>query len=111
MEKKVLGRTVGVEIGGKEILAKVDTGAYRSSIDEDLAKKLNVFDIVGVKKVRTSEGAAERWVAKGKIKIHGKKYRITFTLADRKKMRYPVLLGRRFIKSKFLVDVSKCESQ
>lgn len=107
MEKKVLGRKVPVEIGGKSVIAKVDTGAYRSSIDRKLVNKGGLFEFLGIKKVRTVNGSTDRKVVKSKIRLFGKKYRITFTLANREDMKYDIILGRRFLRNKFLVDVSK----
>ena len=45
-----------------------------------------------------------------KIKIAGKSIRARFGLSDRSKHRYPILIGRRTISGKFLVDVSKDEN-
>ncbi|SKC17620.1 ATP-dependent zinc protease family protein [Dyadobacter psychrophilus] len=58
--------------------------------------------------VRNSSGKEEkRYVIKTKITIFGKKIRTEFSLANRRKMRYPILLGRKLLKKRFLVDVSQ----
>jgi glutathione synthase/RimK-type ligase-like ATP-grasp enzyme len=41
------------------------------------------------------------------IKIAGKRFRVHFTLADRSRSNFPILLGKRFLNKKFLVDVSQ----
>jgi hypothetical protein len=46
-------------------------------------------------------------VIKTKITIFGKKIRTEFSLANRRKMRYPILLGRKLLNKRFLVDVSQ----
>ncbi|CAG5073337.1 hypothetical protein DYBT9623_04788 [Dyadobacter sp. CECT 9623] len=58
--------------------------------------------------VRNSSGKEEkRYVIKTKIKIFGKKIRTEFSLANRRKMQYPILLGRKLLKNRFLIDVSQ----
>ena len=40
------------------------------------------------------------------IPIFNKKYKINLTLSTRDDMRYPILIGRRFLNKKFIVDVN-----
>jgi len=112
--------------------AKVDTGAFSSAIHCDnirlekegdkelLCFTLEASDYPGnktqhfkfeeftVKKIKNSFGEAEeRFVIKTIIKIGEKNIKAQFSLSDRKTMRYPVLIGRRAIKGKFIIDVMK----
>jgi len=58
--------------------------------------------------VRNSSGKEEkRYVIKTQIKLFGKKIRTEFSLANRRKMSYPILLGRKLLKNRFIVDVSQ----
>ena len=58
--------------------------------------------------VRNSFGKEEkRYVIKTPIKIFGRKIRTEFSLANRQKMSYPILLGRKLLKNRFVVDVSQ----
>jgi glutathione synthase/RimK-type ligase-like ATP-grasp enzyme len=58
--------------------------------------------------VKNSFGEKEyRYRVKIRVKIGKKIYKTTFTLADRSRSRFPVLLGKRFLKERFLVDVSR----
>jgi hypothetical protein len=58
--------------------------------------------------VRNSSGKEEkRYVIKTRITLFGKKIRTEFSLANRRKMTYPILLGRKLLKNRFLVDVSQ----
>ncbi len=60
------------------------------------------------RKVKSSFGDYEfRYQVKLKLVIFNKTYRVSFNLSNRKKMKYPVLLGRKFLAKKFLVDVSQ----
>ncbi|MBI1316862.1 hypothetical protein GC167_08415 [bacterium] len=59
------------------------------------------------RKVKSSFGASEfRFSIRTRITVMGKTYKAEFTLTDRKRMKYPVLLGKRFLKNRFLVDVA-----
>lgn len=59
------------------------------------------------REIRSSFGQVEkRFTIKALIIIGGKRIRGKFTLTNRKKMSYPVLIGRNFLKGRFLVDVS-----
>ncbi|CAG4989339.1 hypothetical protein DYBT9275_00271 [Dyadobacter sp. CECT 9275] len=58
--------------------------------------------------VRNSSGKEEkRYVIKTYIRLFGRKIRTEFSLANRKKMSYPVLLGRKLLKGRFIIDVSQ----
>ena len=37
----------------------------------------------------------------------GKKYKTVISLTDRSDMKYPMLIGRKFLSERFLVDVSQ----
>ena len=57
--------------------------------------------------VRSSNGIeTPRYQVQLKLKLKGEEYKTRFNLSDRSKMRYAVLLGRKFIAKRFLVDVS-----
>lgn len=60
------------------------------------------------KKVRSSFGQEEiRYAITTEVVLFGKSYITQFTLADRVKMRFPVLIGRRLLRQRFVVDVRK----
>lgn len=60
------------------------------------------------KTIRSSFGDAEkRYVIRTRVVIFNRSYPIFFTLSDRKKMRFPILIGKRFLKQHFLVDVNQ----
>ena len=104
--------------------AKIDTGAYTSSIHcrhieqinkdgkEVLEFKLMDDTIHRVEEytqkfIKNSFGEKEeRFIIKTLVHIGRKKIRTTVSLSDRGSMRYPVLIGRRLLKGKFIVDVS-----
>ncbi len=58
------------------------------------------------KKVKSAIGDFEyRYQVKLRVHFYGKEYLASFNLSNRGHMKYPVLLGRRFLNNKFLVDV------
>ncbi|MDY0780436.1 ATP-dependent zinc protease [Tenacibaculum sp. IB213877] len=112
----------------EDLPVKVDTGAYTSSIHckhivekdgylefkllcpqtEKYNNKLIKTANYQIKSVRSSNGKKQkRYIVKTTILFFGKRYRVQFSLANRSKMNYPVLLGRKFLTKKFIVDVSK----
>jgi hypothetical protein len=65
------------------------------------------FEHFEEKLIRNSFGQSElRYVVRTHIVIGKRKIRSIISLADRAQMRYPVLIGRRFLKNRFNVDVS-----
>lgn len=132
---EVLGRYVHVnfpEFGVKQVFAKVDTGAYQSSVhatdirevEEDgmMFLEFSLFDghgktayhktlqcrVAEYEKttVKNSFGIQQtRYVIKTRIAINGRMMKTGITLADRKDMVAPVLLGRRFLRGRYLVNV------
>ncbi len=60
-----------------------------------------------IKKVKSSNGTIqERIFIKTVIEIAGKAYKAKLSLTDRAEMKYPMLIGRTYLKGRFLVDVS-----
>ncbi|WP_296702470.1 RimK/LysX family protein [Algoriphagus sp.] len=134
MEKKIIGRKEKISIPEFDlnlVWAKVDTGAFTSSIhaenirvvEKDGMKILSfqvlmpdhksytgktlVFDKFREKRVKNSFGHAEtRYLIEVTFKLAGEKYLAEFTLSDRSSMRNAILLGRKILKNRFLVDVS-----
>ncbi|MBI3397202.1 RimK family alpha-L-glutamate ligase [Candidatus Woesebacteria bacterium] len=69
--------------------AKVDTGAWRTSIDKDLAKNLGILNkknILWKRRVRTTQGVQERPVINLTIYLAGKKIRTLASVTGRMKI-------------------------
>ena len=122
--KKKVGRIENIsfpELKIEKIKAKVDTGAYGVALHVDSIKledgKLNFtvgneeFSYNKFKTiiVKNSFGRVQkRFSIFTKLTIGDSIYKFYVSLTDRKKMRYPVLIGRRFLyKFNYLVDVTK----
>lgn len=87
--------------------AKVDTGAYRTAIDERLAKKLGLHvEVLEHREVRSALGKQMRPVVRLTMHIRDRTITTEAFIADRTRMNYDMIIGRRDIKG-FLVDPSK----
>ena len=130
---EVIGRNVLVTFkhSATEVPAKVDTGADGSSVwatnifvDEQHHLHFTLFgegspyytgeeiitDNYSVAKVRSSSGHAQiRYRATLNVAISGRQIKVRFTLADRHKNVFPILIGRRTLAKRFVVDVSQSE--
>lgn len=126
--KTIIGRTDIIDFPDlklMEVRAKIDTGAYTSSIHcfkvKVVKEKLTFYlpahrgekhlkfvtKDFELKAIKNSFGQTEmRYVIKTRVVLFGKKITTEFSLANRIQMRYPVLLGRKLLRNRFLVDVS-----
>ena len=132
----IIGRVERVNFPEWELFdidAKIDTGAYTSSLHchhihvfkknnkryvrfnlldpshEIYNEKLFELPVYKSKKIKSSNGLSEkRIIVKTTIQIANKNLQAELSLTDRSKMRYPVLIGRKLIrKGHFLVDVAR----
>ena len=88
----------------QDIDAKIDTGAYSSAIHcHDIQVSDN--DILTVRLLDPGH-IQKRFKIKTTVVLGNKKVKTVFTLTDRSKMKYPVLLGRKFLRNRFIVDVA-----
>ena len=108
------------EIGVTSISARIDTGATTSSFGVKRIEekdgvlhcvmsnhKVICFNDYRKKVIKSSFGhTEERYVIRMLVEVKDRKIRTDFTLADRSKMKYPILLGRKLLRGKFIVDVS-----
>jgi hypothetical protein len=129
---KTIGRREYValpDLSAIHIEAKVDTGAFRTAlhclscriIEEGTKPVLEaVFDLDGTgakthyfdqfvqRQVRSSFGETEiRFCIRTWIKIGRKKIKSEVSLTDRSDMRYQVLIGRKTLNRRYIVNVSK----
>ncbi len=134
--KKIIGRFEKVDFPDLDLYlldAKVDTGADNNAIhcheitlskDEktvsfklldpshlDYNEKLFTMPVYRMRWVKSSNGDREHRVyIKAKITVMGEHYETEISLTDRSNMTYPMLLGRKFLHNRFVVDVSKQSS-
>ncbi len=90
------------------ILARIDTGATKSSIDKKLAEKLKLGPITRTKVVKSAHGSTVRPMINVNVELAKIKLEEEFTLADRSHMKYKVLVGQNILKSaKVIIDPLK----
>lgn len=87
----------------KTVRAKIDTGAFRTSIDIDLVHELGFDQHDKLVHVRSGSGRQRRKTAKVVFKMKGKTINTIASYTERSHLRFPVIIGRRDLKG-FLVD-------
>ena len=126
LQKKIIGRREIISILDLELFeldVKIDTGADSNSlhcddiyVDDEKFVHFTLLDeihaayhgkkikmpLYKLKKIKSSNGTVQL-----RVSFFGKKYKTIITLADRSDMKYPMLIGRKFLTNRFLVDVSK----
>lgn len=133
--KTTIGRTDKAdfpELHLQDIDIKIDSGAYTSSIHCSNIEEIQVngenlirFTLLdpehdfynnkefstknySCKMVKSSNGiSVERFLVQTEIVIFNKTFPIHLTLSERKDMTFPVLLGRKFLNKKFVIDTAK----
>ena len=105
--REVLGLVEKVKVRGREILARIDTGARRCSIDKKLAKELKLGPVIGNHKYRSAHGKSVRPVVVEEIELRGKKLLVKINISSRDEMKYDFLVGREALKKGFLIDPSR----
>lgn len=91
-----------------KVWAKIDTGAWRTSIDKELAEKLGLstwHHILWKRKIRTSLGKEERSVINLTFSLAGRKINTLASLSSRAHLRVPIIIGRRDLDG-FLVSTT-----
>lgn len=116
----------------EDIDVKIDSGAYTSSIHctnikeiKDNGKNLIKFTLLDSehilydnnefsfenytsKIVKSSNGIAEnRFMIQTEIVIFNSTFPIYLTLSERIDMKFPILLGRKFLNKRFVIDTTK----
>lgn len=127
-KKRLIGRQEPVdfpELGILRVPAKIDTGAYSTALHcADI--KLIMKDGVEMlcfkpldeyqkefctpsfekKEIKNSFGESEsRYVIRTRIRLARRTIKSVISLTDRGQMRLPVLVGRKVLKRRFIVDV------
>ena len=136
---KLIGRREYVDFPELNLFGlegKIDTGAYTSALHCHDIEVRNIsgkqtlcfflldplhpeyneqehrFTEFSQKTIKSSLGdVEERYIIKTLIILGGKKIRTAISLTHRGGMRYPVLIGRKMIKNKFIIDVKQIHTK
>lgn len=99
---------IGPDGKKKKMLARIDTGATKSSIDVKTAAGMRLGPVSKATTIKSAIGTALRPVVEVEVIFCGKRFRTEFTLADRSHMKYPVLIGQNMMKDgHWMIDPSK----
>lgn len=128
---KILGRYDRVDLpklGLTNIHAKIDTGAYTCSLHSHRAHVVDgklefilldeehpeftgmkfIFPEYEVRNIKNSFGEVERrYVIITTIKIFGEEITTEFSLSNRGSLKFPILIGRKILRDRFLIDVKQ----
>ena len=128
---QILGRYDRVDLPELEVFdihAKVDTGAYTSSLHCQRAEVINgllefvlldeehpeftgmkfIFREFEQRDIKNSFGEVEkRFVIRTSIRIFNEDIITEFSLSNRGSLKFPILLGRKILRDRFLIDVKK----
>ncbi len=108
--RTVLGLVEKVNIlakSNKQLMARIDTGATKGSIDSHLVAKLKLGPIIKTKMVKSASGSKLRPVIEAKVRLKGKQITAEFTVADRSHLKYKILIGQNILKKGFIIDPQK----
>lgn len=131
--KVIIGRSevlTFVDSNAVNIPAKTDTGAFRSAVhasdivvDDNgvlsftllgnhpicgsMAMRMTAESFTKVWVANSSGQGEERYEVKLKVKLSSRVFHARFTLADRSKKIYPILMGRKLLNYRFVVDSSE----
>lgn len=132
-DKIVVGRNESVDFArfARNVPAKIDTGADSSSVwvsdvrvDKNGVLRFSLFgegspfytgktlkrEQYKVAMVRSASGHEQiRYRTQLSLRLGGKRIRAMFNLSDRSQNKFPVLIGRRTLSGKFIVDVEKAK--
>lgn len=103
------------------LMAKIDTGAFNAAMHVDSVNLTDSGLIVKIKNntyifhnwsevdVKSSNGKVQkRYGVKLKMRLGNKNYKIFVSLTNRKNMKFPILIGRKFLHlNDFVVDVKR----
>ena len=130
-EKHIIGRDAKIDFVDlvTDVPAKIDTGADGSAVwasdifvDEEgtlhfklfgegspyyTGKEISTKDYSVVLTKSASGDVVMKYRTKLSIRIKGKRIKANFGLSDRSTHNYPVLIGRKTLSGKFLVDVTE----
>jgi len=127
----ILGRYDRVDLPALKLVnihAKVDTGAFTSSLHCHRAQVVEgrlefilldeehpeftgmkfVFDTFEERNIKNSFGEVERrFVITTTLRIFNEDIPTEFSLSNRGSLKFPILIGRKILRDRFLIDVKK----
>ncbi len=113
-KRTIIGAVEEVTVRGRrrevKVLAKIDTGASRTTIDTELAARAGLGPVLDTVRIRAavSDHPETRAVVDADIVIAGRKFDVPVAITDRQDMRFHAIIGMDVLqRSRFLVDPTK----
>jgi len=115
-KKMIIGAVEEVTVRGRrkevKVLAKIDTGASRTTIDTELAARAGLGPVLDTVRIRAavSNHPETRALVDADIVIRGRKFDVPVAITDRQDMRFHAIIGMDILlRSRFLVDPTAVE--
>jgi hypothetical protein len=129
--QKILGRYDRVDLPGlgiSNVHAKIDTGAYTSSLhchhvqvidgvlqfvllDEEHPEFTGTifhFKDFSLRDIKNSFGEVERrYVIRTTLVLFSEEIETDFSLSNRGSLKFPILIGRKLLRGRYLIDVKR----
>ena len=109
--RRVIGVIERVIVRGKaaevKVLAKIDTGASRTTVDTLIAARAGLGPVLGNVRIRQSisKHPETRPLVEAALVIAGEEFDVAAAIADRSEMKYHVIVGMDILtKARFLID-------
>ncbi len=112
--KRVIGIIEPVVVRGKlgevSVLARIDTGASRTTVDTDIADRVGLGPALGKVRIRQSisKQPETRPLVAAHLVLAGVGFEVSAAIADRQEMKYEVIVGVDILRrGKFLIDPAR----
>lgn len=112
--KRVIGIIEPVVVRGRlgkvKVLAKIDTGASRTTVDTDIAARVGLGPVLGTVRIRQSisKHPEIRPLVEAHLVLAGEAFDVSAAIANRQEMKYEVIVGMDILRrGKFLVDPAR----
>lgn len=112
--RRVIGVIERVIVRGKaaevKVLAKIDTGASRTTVDTLIAARAGLGPVLGNVRIRQSisKHPETRPLVEAALVIAGEEFDVAAAIADRSEMKYHVIVGMDILtKARFLIDPAR----
>lgn len=95
--------TIHADNENRKVDVKIDSGARRSSIHDELAKELGLKVTDEIQTVKSANGIKDRPVVEIEYTLAGETIETTANVANRSHLKYKMIIGVRDLDGRFLI--------